>query len=77
MPDPLYCPFCGHTLTHYGTGRSEFEYNCDNCNAAIQPDEATGTAKARQWDRQLARGVHSEFPLAKLKEPPPAPEEQA
>jgi hypothetical protein len=71
MSDDLYCAFCGHVLTHYGTGRSDFPYNCDACNAGFATDPEAGVARARVWDRKLARGVHSEFPLAKLSERPP------
>ena len=73
MTEPLYCAFCHAELVHYGTGRSEFEFQCDACNAAFAIDEAQGIARSRVWDRKAARGVHGELPLAKLKEKPPEP----
>ena len=75
MTQPLYCAFCHSPLVHYGTGRSEFEWQCDACGAAFGLDEAAGVARCRQWDRKAAKGVHSEFPLDKLKEAPPEPAE--
>ena len=74
MSEPLYCAFCHTELVQYDTGRSEFDHQCDACGAGFAIDEATGIARCRQWDRKLAKGVHSEFPLAKLKEKPPEPE---
>ena len=72
MSEPLYCAFCQSALVHYGTGRSDFEHQCDACGAAFDVDAAAGVARSRRWDRKTAKGVHDEFPLAKLHEAPPA-----
>jgi hypothetical protein len=66
MPDMPGCPFCGSALTHYGEGQSEYPWQCDACGAAVALDAAAGLARTRRWDRQAARGVHDEFPLAAL-----------
>ena len=70
MSEAYFCAFCGGPLTKYDTGRSEYDFACDACGASFDPDVARGVARSRRWDRQAARGIHDEFPLERLKQPP-------
>lgn len=55
------CPHCAGSLTHYGSGYSEFDWQCDACGTAARVD--AGILHTRRWDKVAAQGVHEEFPL--------------
>lgn len=70
MAQVLHCPDCQAPLTHYGAGHSEYAWQCDACGTAVAVDETAGLARTRRWDKQAARGVHAEHPLAALRRGP-------
>ena len=73
MAPTLACPYCPALLVHYGEGQSEYDWQCDACGAAVAVDEANGLARTRRWDRQAAKGLHEELPLARLTRPEEGP----